>query len=238
MKRADHVLAVVQEAKEAYKKSGIESEKITIVSNTVDTDWFDRYSSGYEKYDTDEFMITYSGGLSGHHRGLDTAVKSQPIINSEIRDAKLRMAGGGPLEENLKNLAQRLNIKENIEFTGWVDFTEIPKYVRAADVGIVPHRSNPHTNTTVPHKLFHYMASGIPVIVTETDAVARIVRETNSGLVVPPEDSEAFAEAAVELADSDRRTELGENGRMAVEKKYNWSCDEKRLQEVYDSLGV
>jgi glycosyltransferase involved in cell wall biosynthesis len=236
MRRADHVLAVVQEAKEEYKNSGIGEEKITIVSNTVDRSWFNEYSSGYTACEDDRYLMTYSGGLNGHHRGLDTAVESQPIIKSEISNSKFRMAGGGSMEADLKELAENLGVREYVEFTGWVNETELPKYIRAADVGVVPHRSNPHTNTTVPHKLFHYMASGIPVLVTETDAVARIVRETDSGVVVPPEDPEAFAEGAIKLADPDRRAALGRNGYNAVEKKYNWKRDAENLKRVYENI--
>lgn len=236
MERADHVLAVVEEAKEVYKDSGISEEKITVVSNTVDIDWFDQHSAEYEKYESSDYLITYSGGLNGHHRGLDTAVKSQVTTVSKLPEAKLRMAGGGSLEPQLKKLASNLGIRKNVDFTGWVESTNLPKYIRAGDVGIVPHRSNPHTNTTVPHKLFHYMASGIPVLVTETDAVARIVRETECGIVVPPNDSTAFANKAIELANPARRADLGKQGQKAVEQKYNWEQDSKRLLEVYENL--
>jgi glycosyltransferase involved in cell wall biosynthesis len=72
--------------------------------------------------------------------------------------------------------------------------------------------------------------------VTETDAVARIVRETDSGVVVPPEDPEAFAEGAIKLADPDRRAALGRNGYNAVEKKYNWKRDAENLKRVYENI--
>ena len=238
MDLSNHVLAVVPEAKEDYQKSGIDGDKITVVSNTVDLEWFDEHSTGDPSLETDNYLITYVGALSGPHRGLDTAVKALPDIKSEVPDAKIRMAGRGSLRHELMDLANDLGVGDSVEFTGWIDETTFPNYMRAADVGIVPHRSNPHTNTTVPHKLFQYMAAELPVLATDTTAVSRIVRETDAGVIVPAESPEEFAEGAIELADDDTRKKLGKNGREAVEKKYNWSRDGKRLQDVYDNLDV
>ncbi|MDZ7687759.1 MAG: glycosyltransferase [Halobacteriales archaeon] len=171
-------------------------------------------------------------------RGLDTIIEALPMIRAEVPEVKVRFAGKSYFgtKNNLEDLAESLGVEEHVEFTGWIDPEEFPKYMKAADIGLVPYRSIPVTNTTVPNKLFQYMAAELPVLVTDTDAVGRIVRETNSGVVVPAEDPDAFAEGAIELADPDRRAELGRNGRKAVEEEYNWERDAERLLKVYESL--
>ncbi|MDZ7687760.1 MAG: glycosyltransferase [Halobacteriales archaeon] len=59
--RSDTVLAVVPEAKEAYMEMGVEEEKITVISNTVDLDWFEKYSVEDPSLETDEILITFTG---------------------------------------------------------------------------------------------------------------------------------------------------------------------------------
>jgi glycosyltransferase involved in cell wall biosynthesis len=81
------------------------------------------------------------------------------------------------------------------------------------------------------------MAMAKPVVVTDVAPLARIVRETESGLVVPAGEHAAMADAIRELrGDADLRAELGRNGRVAVENEYNWDRDASRLVSVYDEV--
>lgn len=233
MNRAAHVIAVVPEAKSEYERMGIDPGKISVVSNTVDLEWFDSLVPENLPTDHDRFVITYVGTLSGPHRGLDTAIKAMPRVIDHIPSALLRFAGGGSFENQITSFVRDQGIDEHVEFTGWIDENEFPQYIASADVGIVPHRSNPHTNTTVPHKLFQYMAAAKPVVATDTSAVARIIRETNSGIVVLPDNPATFAEAIIELSEG---TRLGENGRQAVETVYNWEHDSQILLDLYDEI--
>jgi len=101
----------------------------------------------------------------------------------------------------------------------------------------VPHLSTPHTDSTLPHKLFHYMAFGKPVIVGDAIPLERIVGEEDCGLVVASGDDAAMAEALRRLhADPELRRRMGGNGRRAVWEKYNWDVGIKPLLEFYASL--
>jgi glycosyltransferase involved in cell wall biosynthesis len=84
-------------------------------------------------------------------------------------------------------------------------------------------------NTTIPNKLFDYMSYGLPVITSDAEPAARIVREECSGVVFRSGDAEDFARAVRALVDPAERMRLGLNGRSAVEERYNWSVDEARL---------
>ncbi|RQG91526.1 glycosyltransferase family 1 protein [Natrarchaeobius halalkaliphilus] len=235
MKNADHVLAVVPEARDEYIRSGIDPEAVSVVSNTVDLEWFDRHIPNSDDLYSEEFTLTYVGSVSGPHRGLDTVIRAIPRIKKEIPNVLFRIAGGGQLND-LEDLANNLGIRDHIEFTGWIDETEFPKYMSSANIGLLPHRSNGHTNTTIAHKLFQYMAAELPVIVTDTRAVGRVVREASAGVVVPPEEPNAIADAAINIFQSEVGRIYGKNGRNAVESKYNWSHDSKQLLKVYDKL--
>jgi glycosyltransferase involved in cell wall biosynthesis len=240
VRRADHVLTVVPEARDHYLRDcGADPSRVTVVSNTVE---LSRFTSG-EVVGTDSratdgsasFTVSYVGGF-GAHRGLDTAIRA--VAGSEAGVELLLVGGGGgTTESELRALIAELGVGDRVTITGWVAFDDVPGYISDSDLCLVPHDSTPHTETTVPHKLFQYMATAKPVLVTDVAPLARIVRETDAGVVVPAGDHDAIAEAIRELrGDGGRRAELGRNGRAAVESEYNWDRDAARLVEVYDEV--
>jgi glycosyltransferase involved in cell wall biosynthesis len=184
------------------------------------------------------FVLTYVGTLGGPHRGLETVVRAMPALTDRVPGARLVIVGSGAAyERELRDLVDRLDLGDCVTFTGWVDFEDVPSYLAASDVCLVPHRSTGHTTTTVPHKLFQYMAMSKPVLVTDVRPLARIVEETEAGLVVPAGEPAAMADAAARLArEPSLAADLGRNGRRAVERRYNWDREATRLLELYDGL--
>lgn len=242
LQHVDRIISVVDESKEHYVDDcGIPPEKISVVMNAEDLEEFGDLEidgSLVTKYEND-FVISYIGGF-GPHRGIDTAIKSMREILEDIPDAKLLLVGGKgskSYEEELKKLCKRLKVEDNVEFTGWVDFRLVPSYIALSDVCLVPHHASGHTNTTIPHKLFQYMAMRKPVIVTNCKPLKRIVEECDCGIVVPSGDYNEMAQAIIGLYNNKEYVrKLGENGRRAVEEKYNWKNEANTLCELYDRL--
>ena len=242
LKKVDKLITVVDEAKYHYvDECGISAEDITVVINTADLELFDNIEidkSLVSKYKND-FVISYIGSFFAHHRGLDTVIKAMLKISEKIPNAKLLLVGQGQIEESLKKLCSDLKVRNNVVFTGWVDFNFVPTYIAISDVCLVPHYSSGHTNTTIPHKLFHYMAMKKPVIVTDCKPLKRIVEECDCGIVVPSGNYDKMAEAIVRLSeDKEFARELGRNGRSMVEERYNWNNEGTKLVEVYNNLKL
>src|SRR5690606_27612612 len=102
-----------------------------------------------------------------------------------------------------------------------------------AEVGSHPFRHGRHVRISLANKLFDYMGAGLPLIATDLPPMRRILEETGAGILFPPHDRGALAEAIVSLLrDPGRRRRLGERGRRAVLAKYRWSEDERRLLEA------
>ncbi len=237
----DGVITVVDEAKEHYVNDcKIPPQKVTVVMNAEDLEEFGKLNvdkSLIEKYENN-FIISYIGGF-GPHRGIDVAIRSMPKVLKEIPEAKLLLVGGmnSEYEMYLKKLCRNLKVENSVEFTGWVDFSLVSSYIAASDVCLVPHYASGHTNTTIPHKLFQYMAMRKPVVVSDCKPLKRIVEECKCGLVFPSENHEKMAEAVIKLyKDVDYARMMGENGRRAVEKKYNWKNEAKKLIKLYETL--
>lgn len=236
--RADATLCITLSGYDHYLAVGADPEDVHVVSNTVDLDAFDPDEvepvEGYE----DEFVVGYVGSF-GPHRGLETAIDAMPELLESRPDARLLLVGSAGEEaydEALRERCRDRGIEDRVTFTGWVDLEDVPNYIAACDVPFVVHDRNPHTATTVPHKLFQYMALRKPVLVSTVPTLARPVAEYDAGHAVDPGDTAAFADACVDLADHERYAEMSANARRAVEETYNWAHEGERLVAVYDGL--
>ncbi|SEP29151.1 Glycosyltransferase involved in cell wall bisynthesis [Halogranum amylolyticum] len=239
VQQADHVVTVVEEARAHYLRDcGADPTAVSVVSNTVELARFDDAELDDLGYD-DEFVISYVGSF-GPHRGIETAIRAMPAVVEAVPNARLLLvgsAGEDAYQQKLERIAAESGVADNITFTGWVDFAKVPSYIDASDVCFVLHTENPHTSTTIPHKLFQYMAFEKPVVVTDVGPLGRIVRETDSGSVVDDGDSAAMATAVIDLATNEDRTrEIGRNARQAVDERYNWANEGESLRGVYESL--
>src|SRR5262249_55767841 len=99
-----------------------------------------------------------------------------------------------------------------------------------SDVGLVPHNATESWNSTIPNKLFDYMAAGLAILTSDARPAARVVNQTRCGLVYPHRDADALAEAIVSLCDPELRRQHGQNGRRAIAETYNWETDASRLE--------
>jgi glycosyltransferase involved in cell wall biosynthesis len=104
-------------------------------------------------------------------------------------------------------------------------------------VGVIPHHADDSWNTTIPNKLFDYMAAGLPVLSSDAAPCARILGETGAGVLFRHGDATALADAIGLLRDFGTRQAMGEAGRSAVRDRYNWEADSARLLEAVDGTG-
>ncbi|WP_435335193.1 glycosyltransferase family 4 protein [Haloarchaeobius sp. TZWWS8] len=239
VREVDRLVTVTEEAESHYQRDcAVLPDRTTVVSNTVDLDTFvgdEEPKPGFE----DEFVVGYVGTF-GAHRGLTTVVEAMADVVDEVPDARFLLAGAGsdPYEEELRETVAAAGVEDHVTFTGWIDFDDFPNYMATCDVCLVPHESTPHTRTTVPHKLFQYMAMERPVLVTDLSPLARVVKDADSGVVAQPGDSDSIARALVELAENpDRTAQYGRNGREAVEDRYNWERTGETLVAMHERLA-
>lgn len=236
---ADAVLTVCEEGRRHYLKDcQVAPDRVAVVSNTVERAQFDTETTPVSGYQ-DEFVLIYVGKYAPH-RGLEAVVRALPAVIEEIPNCRLLIVGAPGNEtygNAFRSLAQRLGITDHITFTGWVDFERVPAYMATADVCLVPHADTPHTQTTLPHKLFQYMAMTKPVLVSDVAPLKRIITETGAGLVAEAGESTEMADAILRFhRNPDWLTELGQKGCTAVQDKYHWTRDADKLRAVYRSL--
>jgi glycosyltransferase involved in cell wall biosynthesis len=142
--------------------------------------------------------------------------------------------------DRLKAQVLELNVSRQVYFLGHQPFAKFFSYMRFADVNVIPHKSNAHTDNTVPHKLFEAMMVGKPVLVSSSTPLKRIVSSTNSGLVFQAGSSHDCSEKILELFENKELCHrLGNNGVQAtLHGGLNWETTQKSLIDLYRSLVV
>jgi glycosyltransferase involved in cell wall biosynthesis len=184
-----------------------------------------------------ETAAIYVGSLS-KERGLEVLIEAGDQLKRRYPEARVQILGSLDLTGVREEYASvdRWHVN-GVEYLGVVDHREVPKWLRRAQVGLVPLFPTPNHVKAKPVKLFEYMLAGLPVVASDFGFIGQIVRETGCGLLVAPGDPAALT-AAVEslLRDPAKTAEMGQKGRRAVLEKYNWGSEEKKLLALYAQL--
>lgn len=236
-RKANSVIVMAAECGELLFRYGVSFEKLHVITNAWQLDNKVIIDKRLKRQYEGKYVISYVGLVNASHRGVDIAIRALPYIRKSIPEALLLIVGDGKLLQSMKELVTELKLEHYVAFTGWVPFDYVPTYISLSRVGLLPLRINDHTDTTLPHKLFQYMAFGKPVVASTARAMARIINQTNTGYLVPPEDPVAIAEAIIDLYKNPEKTnQMGNNGIKCVKELYNWESEFIKLNNLYLSL--
>ncbi|MBT7469052.1 MAG: glycosyltransferase family 4 protein, partial [Candidatus Cloacimonetes bacterium] len=232
-KRADAVITVVEEMKNRICKLEIEENKISVLQNTIE---LENFIINANKKDDDKINIFYSGGIN-YHRGLQIAIDAIKIIKEEYPEIRLQIVGSGSYEKILRQKVMTENLSNNVEFYGWKNYSEMMMMLQKAQIAIITHLRSIQTNNSSPNKLFQYMFSQKPIVVSDCDSVKRIVKKVGCGVVYKDKDSGDLAKKIKLLLKNDKLCQkMGNYGKVAVETKYNWQNSSKKLIEMYQRV--
>lgn len=242
VRRCERVVVVVPEAAQRFLDSGFPPDKFVVVSNTedettVETPQIDLNARDLDLF-RDRWVAIYHGSV-GAHRGLDTVLRSIPEIVERIPNFLFLAVGVDEnWSERFKKIATDQGVESHVAIHGWTPGETCIRYVLASQVGLVPHNDFEHTHTTVPHKLFQYMACSRPVVVSDCRPLKRIVEASGSGVVFRANDPKDFARKIIQLADEPEACHrYGEHGRQAAMTTFSWKHDAARLVEMYREIA-
>ncbi|MFA5362679.1 MAG: GT4 family glycosyltransferase PelF [Candidatus Omnitrophota bacterium] len=209
---------------------GVPHERIRLISRSVDLEKFE-YAFP-ERNGKKEFTVGIIGrltSLKGHIYFIKAMAKAARVIPS----LKVLIVGDAPVskgayKEQLQILVRRLGLWNNIEFLG--SQKDIPGILKNLDVLVL---------STITHEAFgrviiEAQAAGVPVVATSVGGVVDIIDDNKTGLLVPPADSGAIAEAVLRIHKDERlaRT-LSENAYAKVKEKYTLERMAKNTLAVY-----
>jgi glycosyltransferase involved in cell wall biosynthesis len=176
-----------------------------------------------------EFVI---GSVTRLHdsKGNEYLVRAARLVLDERPNARFVVFGEGPLRSGLEALAAELGIADRFTFAGFV--TDVPRVLAAFDLSAFPSLWE-----GTPLTVFEAMAASRPIVATDADGLAEVLRDGDNALVVPKRDSTALARAIVRLMDEDElRGRLAANARRTADR-YDIAAFVRKMERLYDVLA-
>ena len=234
--RADRVIVVVEEMAERLVRMGIPGDRIDVVSNTPPRSRAEGEPDRRRRPAGQPLGLVYLGHLEVP-RGLIEMVDAVAILRREGFPVRATIVGKGRDAQLFKDRAREQGLTEaEVSFLGYVDRDAALRAVQEADIGVLPHHVNEQWNTSIPNKLFDYMAVSLPVVTSNPGPFERITRETGAGEVFQAGDAASLAAAIRRLSDAELRESYGAAGRRAILDRYNWEHDAAVLMRGLDRV--
>lgn len=184
----------------------------------------ERYGTGTR----DGTNLLFVGRLAGV-KGVPVLFEALVSLRRTHPDLRLTLIGDGPERAALESRARLLGIADHVDFLGYKSQTEVANALRDADIFVLPSFAE-----GVPVVLMEAMASELPVVTTRIAGVPELVRDGDSGLLVPPGDADALRAALTRLLDSpDLRRRMGRVGRATVASGYNVGIEAAWLSDLF-----
>ncbi|WP_416729648.1 glycosyltransferase [Fictibacillus sp. JL2B1089] len=162
--------------------------------------------------------------------GIGTLIKAFKKVHEKHLNTELVIVGGGPQLDDYKKLSDDLSIGDHVKFTGKIPNTEVPKFINQMDIFTVPSRDQESFGVAAVEA----MACGVPVVVTNVGGLPEVVKEGDTGFIVPKEDPEKLATAINHLIENkEERKRMGKNGIVHVRKEYDWYENASRMEKLY-----
>jgi len=171
--------------------------------------------------------------------GMKYLLKSFSIIKLKHPELiiELLIVGGGTEEKQLKELAKQLGIESDTTFTGKISPTEVNKYHSQLSIAVFP---SIYDSESFGVAVLEASACQVPVIASRIGGLTEVVQDGITGILVPPRDEVALAEAIEKLVlDKSLRKRMGQAGRIFVKQKYELIACVNLMVKVYkDVTGI
>ena len=237
VRRARRVIVVSEPLREVVASLGIPRSHIHKMPMSADVRHFTPEKSAeriQKRFGLEgKYVVGYVGALTGWH-GINLLYDVARLLERRMDNFVFFLVGGDEKKLRLhRQKARQLGLESRFILVGSVPYEEVPEYVRAMDVTIVPDT----TYWSSPTKLFEYQASGVPTVAPRYAAILEAMEEGKEGLFFDARDAEQLAGRLWELAQNPRRRQLmGQNARQRVVKSHSIDQQVARLVEIFEEM--
>jgi glycosyltransferase involved in cell wall biosynthesis len=243
--RADWVTACSDDLRDRTVRIGADPARIETVPYGVDADRFRpdaeararvRTSLGLGPGD----LVWFTAGRFVSKKGFEFLIDALGVLAPRWPAARLVLAGGGDLDSALRARARDRGVADRVVFPGVLAQGDVGAYLAAADIAVAPSVHDEHGNVDgLPNTVMESLASGTPLVASRVAGIPSVVREGDTGLLVPERDVPALAGALERLmGDAGMRAVIGVRARAYVQSEHSWARVAERFEGAYDRAAA
>lgn len=235
-KRLDRIFVISTSLKEYFVSKGVDEDKIIIYPMLVDPSRFE-----YIKESIFDFpYFAYCGSMGNNKDGLYNLIDSFELFSKCDGEHKLVLIGDAKPDEfaKIKQYVFDKNLSDRVIFTGRISADKVPNYLSNAKALLLARPNNIQAKYGFPTKLGEYLATGNPIIVTDTSDIAKYLKDGKDAYIVEPDNIESFADKMLFVVQNyDEAKKVGEKGKEKIYSDFNYIVQTKELIdkiELYD----
>lgn len=223
-------LFVISNALKEYFSSYINKDKIEVINMIVNPSPFELKTENIFNFE----YIAYCGSMNTDKDGVPILIEAFSIIKEHYPKLKLILIGdikNRPVHSSIIKTINDNNLQDRIHFTGYIKNNELPHYLKNAKLLALARPNNIQAKGGFPTKLGEYLATGIPVIVTNVGEIPLFLKNQENAYISNP-NSEDFAKQIITaLNDYDNALIIGKNGKKLVQKEFNYYEEAKKIDQ-------
>lgn len=235
LNNSDKIIVASYFLKSLTQKMGLAEEKVKVIYNSID--FFEikpvlkSKQELKEKFNLKGIALLTIARLTPW-KGIDMLIEIMPDLVKKYQDIHLVVVGKGPESNNLKQLAQNINMQDHVIFTGKLDRFQVVDYLRASDIFVL------NTNYEgMSHCLLEAMKMEMPIITTSVSGNPETIKDKQTGLLVSYKDKEQWLEAINNLLDNpDLAKKLAHQAKQDL-KRFSWPKLVQETINVFQSLS-
>lgn len=236
LKRSKLITCDAEHMRTAMMNMGASKEKIHIINFGTDMDRFRPKSRNMplrEKLGINDRPVVTSFRSLRPLYDIGTFVRAIPDVLKRVPETMFVIAGGGEERDNLMNLAASLGVSKNVMFTGFLSYEVIPEYQAMGDVYV----STSLSDAGIAASTSEAMASGVPVVVSDTAENSLWVKDGEGGFLFPAKDSDMLAKKLICLLEGkEKRERFGAYGRSVIDERNNYDREMGKMEKLYERV--
>jgi colanic acid/amylovoran biosynthesis glycosyltransferase len=227
------VLVRSESLRRAVADLGCDPEKIEIQRTGIPLEDFPFRERNFTGAAT-EWRLVQAGRLI-EKKGLPVTLRAFAVFLGQYPNAKLTIAGEGPMRDELQALARGLNADARVSFTGFISQKGLRDIYYRSHIFLHPSQTGHDGNQEgIPNSMLEAMASGLPVFATRHGGIPEAIENGVSGVLVPEGDPEALARTLLNAAENPVfLSQIARSGAEVVRENFDLRAQAQRLEEIY-----